>query len=63
MSTEHSTSLKSENRRDFLITTAQAMGAVGACAVAWPFVQALNPSADVLAMASTEVDLAPIAEG
>jgi ubiquinol-cytochrome c reductase iron-sulfur subunit len=63
MSTEHSSTLKSENRRDFLITTAQAMGAVGAAAVVWPFVQSMNPSADVLAMASTEVDLAPIAEG
>ncbi len=60
MSTDSATS---ETRRDFLILTAQAMGAVGAAAVAWPFVQSLNPSADVLAMASTEVDLAPIAEG
>jgi ubiquinol-cytochrome c reductase iron-sulfur subunit len=63
MGTEHSQALKSETRRDFLILTAQAMGAVGAAAVMWPIVDSMNPSADVLAMASTEVDLAPVAEG
>lgn len=50
-------------RRDFLILTAQAMGAVGAAALLWPFVDSMNPSADVLAMASTEVDLSALAEG
>jgi len=50
-------------RRDFLILTAQAMGAVGAATLLWPFVDSMNPSADVLALASTEVDLTPIAEG
>ena len=50
-------------RRDFLVLTAQAMGAVGAAALLWPFVDSMNPSADVLALASTEVDLGPIQEG
>ncbi len=50
-------------RRDFLLLMAQATGAVGAAALAWPFIDSMNPSADVLAMASTEVDLTPIAEG
>lgn len=50
-------------RRDFIILTANAMAGVGAVAVAWPFIDALNPSADVLALASTEVDLSPIKEG
>ncbi len=50
-------------RRDFIILTAQAMGALGAAAVIWPFVNSMNPSADVLALSSTEVDLSPIAEG
>jgi len=50
-------------RRDFLILSAQAMGAVGAATLLWPFIDSMNPSADVLAMASTEVDLGPIAEG
>jgi ubiquinol-cytochrome c reductase iron-sulfur subunit len=52
-----------ENRRDFLLLTAQAMGAVGAAALIWPFVDSMNPSADVLALASTEVNLDAIAEG
>ena len=50
-------------RRDFLILTAQAMGAVGGAALVWPLIDSMNPSADVLAMASTEVDLGAIAEG
>ncbi len=50
-------------RRDFLLLTAQAMGAVGAAALAWPLIDSMNPSADVLALGSTEVDLGAIAEG
>ena len=50
-------------RRDFLVLSAQAMGGLGAAALIWPFVDSMNPSADVLAMASTEVDLSHIAEG
>lgn len=50
-------------RRDFIVLTANAMAGVGAVAVAWPFIDSLNPSADVLALASTEVDLTPIKEG
>ncbi|MDX2094934.1 MAG: ubiquinol-cytochrome c reductase iron-sulfur subunit [Alphaproteobacteria bacterium] len=50
-------------RRDFLLLTAQAMGAVGAAALVWPFVDSMNPSADVLALASTEIDIGAIAEG
>jgi ubiquinol-cytochrome c reductase iron-sulfur subunit len=30
---------------------------------AWPFIDVLNPSADVLALSTTEVDLSPIQEG
>jgi len=52
-----------ETRRDFLYLAAGAMGAVGTAAVAWPLIDSMNPSAEVLALASTEVDLAPIAEG
>jgi ubiquinol-cytochrome c reductase iron-sulfur subunit len=50
-------------RRDFLYLTAGAFGAVGAGVFAWPFIDSMNPSADTLAMATTEVDLAPIEEG
>ncbi len=52
-----------QTRRDFLILTAGAMGAVGACTAAWPLIQSMNPAADVLALSTTEVDLAPVKEG
>jgi ubiquinol-cytochrome c reductase iron-sulfur subunit len=50
-------------RRDFLTLTATAATAVGVTAFAWPFIASMNPAADVLALSSTEVDLAPIAQG
>lgn len=52
-----------ETRRDFLYLAAAGMGAVGTACVAWPLIDSMNPSAEVLALASTEVDLGPIAEG
>jgi ubiquinol-cytochrome c reductase iron-sulfur subunit len=55
--------LADEARRDFLGMTAVAMGVVGACCAAYPFVQSMNPAADVLALASTEVDLSSVKEG
>lgn len=63
MSAEPTTTQADPNRRDFLILTAQAMGAVGAGTLLWPFIDSMNPSADVLAMASTDVDLSAIAVG
>lgn len=50
-------------RRDFLYLTAAAFGAVGAGAVAWPFVHSMNPAADTLALASIEVDLGAVEVG
>lgn len=50
-------------RRDFIVLTASAMMGVGAASALWPFVDSLNPSADVLALASTEVDLSPVQPG
>ena len=53
----------SEGRRDFLYLSAGAFGAVGLGAALWPFVHSLNPSADVLALSTTEVDISLIEEG
>jgi ubiquinol-cytochrome c reductase iron-sulfur subunit len=50
-------------RRDFLTLTAGAMGVVGACTVAYPLVQSMNPAADTLALSTTEVDVSKIQEG
>ena len=61
---DHAQSHSSEGtRRDFLNLTAVSVTAFGAAAVAWPFISSLNPSKDVLALSSTEVDIGKIAEG
>jgi len=52
-----------ETRRDFLYLAAGGFGAVGVGATLWPFIHSMNPAADVLALASTEVDLKPIQQG
>jgi ubiquinol-cytochrome c reductase iron-sulfur subunit len=51
------------NRRDFIHIAAAtaAVGAVGA--LAWPLIDQMNPSADVLALASIEFDLSKVQEG
>ena len=50
-------------RRDFLYLLTGATAAVGAGALLWPLVDSMNPSADVLALGSIEVDLSGIEEG
>ena len=50
-------------RRDFLVLAAGAMGGMAVVGVTWPLIETMNPSADVLALASTEVDLSEIEEG
>ncbi|MBT06727.1 MAG: ubiquinol-cytochrome c reductase iron-sulfur subunit [Rhodospirillaceae bacterium] len=51
------------NRRDFLYVATGTLGAVGFAAASWPFIHQMNPSAAVLALASTEVDLSVIEQG
>ncbi|MBU6498908.1 MAG: ubiquinol-cytochrome c reductase iron-sulfur subunit [Rhodospirillales bacterium] len=50
-------------KRDFLKLVASAGAVIGVGAIAWPLIDSMNPSADVLALSSVEVDLTPIAEG
>ncbi len=52
-----------ESRRDFLMLATGAVGAVGLGAVAWPFIDQMNPAADTLAVSTTEVNLEPIEPG
>lgn len=54
---------KKVTRRDFMTLTASSVAAVGAACVAWPLVDSLNPAADVLSLASIEVDLSHIKLG
>lgn len=51
-------------RRDFLYLTVGAFGAIGGAVAIWPFINSMNPAADVLAAgAPVDVDLAPLEEG
>ena len=50
-------------RRDFLYVATGAFATVGALAAAWPFIDQMNPSADVRATSTTDVDLDPIEVG
>jgi ubiquinol-cytochrome c reductase iron-sulfur subunit len=50
-------------RRDFLYVAAGGLSAVGAAAAIWPFIAQMNPSADVLALSTSEVDLEGIETG
>ena len=50
-------------RRDFINIAAVSFAGVGAAAVVIPLVYQMNPSADVLAMASSEVDISKILPG
>ena len=54
---------ENKNRRDFLVISTYAFGAVGAGTFVWPLIDQMNPAADTLALASTEVDLEPLEEG
>ena len=50
-------------RRDFLFIAAGGFGVVAAAGAAWPLIDNMNPSSDVLALGSTEVDLSLIEVG
>lgn len=50
-------------RRDFLYIATGAVGAVGAALAAWPFIDQMNPSSAVLALASIEADISAIQPG
>jgi ubiquinol-cytochrome c reductase iron-sulfur subunit len=51
------------SRRDFIYIASMAVAAGGAAAIAWPFIDQMNPSADTLALASIEFDLSKVAAG
>ena len=51
------------SRRDFLYYATAGAGVVATGGAVWPLVNQMNPSDDVKALASIEVDIADIAEG
>ena len=50
-------------RRDFINIAAVSFAGVGAAAVVLPLVHQMSPSADVLALSSTEIDISAIQTG
>jgi ubiquinol-cytochrome c reductase iron-sulfur subunit len=52
-----------QRRRDFIHIAAVSFAGVGAGVVALPLINQMNPAADTLALATTEVDLAAIQPG
>ncbi len=52
-----------KTRRDFLVLVTGAAASLGAGAALWPFIDTMNPAADVLAQKEIKVDLGPIREG
>ena len=57
------TSSIDEEKRDFLFITTAGLAIAGSGAVGWSLIDTMNPSKDVLALSTTEVDLSPLEEG
>lgn len=53
----------SGTRRDFLFVATAATGAVATGAAVWPLINQMNPSADVQALASIQVDVSAVTVG
>ncbi|MGH6915481.1 MAG: ubiquinol-cytochrome c reductase iron-sulfur subunit N-terminal domain-containing protein, partial [Geminicoccales bacterium] len=52
-----------KTRRDFLYLTTGTTAAVGTAAALWPLIDTMNPSADVLALSTVEVELEGVEPG
>jgi len=52
-----------KNRRNFLQIITSSIAAVGTGFAIWPFIDSMNPSADIVAQGTTEVDLNGIKKG
>src|SRR3954447_20826681 len=50
-------------KRDLLQLVATAGAAIGVGALAWPFIDSMNPSKDVLALSTVDIDLSPVVAG
>ena len=50
-------------RRDFLYVATGAAGAVTAGAAVWPIINQMNPSADVLALSTIQIDVSGVEPG
>lgn len=60
---DHAAAAAGETRRDFLLHSTIAVGAVGTAMMVWPLIQSMNPAADTLSLSTTEFSVAGIPEG
>jgi len=60
---EHGLAERSGTRRDFLFVATGAAGGIAAAAAVWPLINQMNPSADVAALSSIQVDVTAMEEG
>ncbi|HEY1710400.1 MAG TPA: ubiquinol-cytochrome c reductase iron-sulfur subunit [Rhizomicrobium sp.] len=58
-----STTSPEPTRRDFIYVATASAAAVGAAVALWPFIDQMNPSSAVLALASIEVDISSVQPG
>ena len=58
-----STAEEEPNRRDFIVIAGNVFAAVGGAIALWPFIAQMNPDSSAQALASVELDLAPVKEG
>ena len=54
---------KKKSRRSFIHQASGAMGIVAVASAGWPLIDQMNPSADVEALATIEVDISSLSEG
>ena len=54
---------KKKSRRSFIHQASGAMGIVAVSAAGWPLIDQMNPSKDVEALATIEVDISSLIEG
>ena len=59
----HDTAGEGVRRRDFINIAAVSAAGIGVVGLLYPLIIQMNPSADILALASIEVDISKIAEG
>lgn len=52
-----------QTRRDFLYIGTGTVAIAATAAASWPLIHSMNPSADVLSVSTTEVDVTPMAPG
>ncbi len=59
----HAADAGGETRRDFLLHSTVAVGAVGTAMMVWPLIDSMNPAADTLSLSTTEFSVDGIAVG